>query len=88
MDVLVGEDGKEYILEVNSSSIGFPARHAAEDCSYIVDLCLEKIQKVFKIEIPLNPIIKENESKTNEKSDKKEKKDKKDKKIKKMKSTK
>lgn len=83
MDVLVGEDGKEYILEVNSSSIGFPARHADEDCSHIVDLCLEKIQKVFNIEIPIN--TQNSESKNKEKS---EKKDKKEKKLKKNKSTK
>lgn len=30
MDVLVDDQDKEFILEVNSSSIGFPARHAPE----------------------------------------------------------
>jgi len=41
MDLLVTDD-KEYILELNSSSIGLPQRHAEEDTGYIRELVFEK----------------------------------------------
>jgi hypothetical protein len=43
MDLLVAEDGKEYILEVNSSSIGLSPRHFDEDMGYIREFVLEKV---------------------------------------------
>jgi len=46
MDLLVTDD-KEYILELNSSSIGFPQRHAEEDTGYIRDLVFEKMNKLW-----------------------------------------
>jgi len=47
MDLLVDEDGKEYILELNSSSIGLPQRHSEEDTGYIRDLVVEKMNMIF-----------------------------------------
>jgi ribosomal protein S6--L-glutamate ligase len=46
MDI-IGNDKCEYVLEINSSSIGFPPRHRAEDTGYIVELLLQKMNQLF-----------------------------------------
>ena len=34
-EIFINEEGREYILELNSSAIGLNGRHAAEDAQYI-----------------------------------------------------
>ncbi len=43
LDLLVDADGREFVLECNSSSIGFPERHRAQDVGHIVELLEEKV---------------------------------------------
>jgi synapsin len=45
MDLLVAEDGREFILELNSSAIGLNGRHHAEDAQHIRELTLERMRK-------------------------------------------
>lgn len=39
-------DGKEYIIELNDSAIGFNARHEEEDLQHIRDLVLLRMMQV------------------------------------------
>lgn len=48
MDLLVSSDGREYLLELNSSSIGFPPRHREEDCTHICEVVLAQAAEVAK----------------------------------------
>jgi hypothetical protein len=43
IDLLVDEEGNEFLLEVNSSSVGFAVRHRAEDVGHIVELLLQAV---------------------------------------------
>ena len=47
MDLITDVSGKEFILELNSSSIGFPERHRKEDLGHIKDLVTLKMNQVF-----------------------------------------
>jgi cytochrome c oxidase assembly protein subunit 17 len=47
MDLISDDKGNEFILELNSSSIGLPARHANEDTRYICDVVLEKLNEIY-----------------------------------------
>lgn len=42
MDIIFDGE-KEYILEINSSSIGFPERHRKEDMSHVGELIVTKV---------------------------------------------
>ncbi len=46
MDILQAANGKEYVLELNSSSIGLSAAHRSEDVSHIVEVVLQRLQTV------------------------------------------
>jgi hypothetical protein len=48
LDLLVNAEGREYVLECNSSSIGFPERHRTEDVGHIVELLNGKIANAAK----------------------------------------
>jgi hypothetical protein len=48
LDLLVDAEGREFVLECNSSSIGFPERHRTEDVGHIVELLNGKIVNVAK----------------------------------------
>jgi len=57
MDLLITVDNKEYILEVNSSSIGFPSRHAREDCGHICELLISTMSETFCAQSSTKPRI-------------------------------
>lgn len=44
LDILQAADGKEYVLEVNSSSIGLSAAHRAEDVAHIVEVVVRRLE--------------------------------------------
>eukprot|EP01088_Endostelium_zonatum_P003480 TRINITY_DN14695_c0_g1_i1.p1 TRINITY_DN14695_c0_g1~~TRINITY_DN14695_c0_g1_i1.p1 ORF type:complete len:366 (-),score=87.73 TRINITY_DN14695_c0_g1_i1:20-1117(-) len=58
MDLIADAQGKEYILELNSSSIGFPERHRKEDVGAIKDLMLQKMNQLYS-KAPKKPEEKE-----------------------------
>jgi len=47
VDAIHAPDGKEYILEVNDTSIGLSPDHEEEDNGYIRDLVMEKFRKIY-----------------------------------------
>lgn len=85
MDLIVDENGKEYILELNSSSIGLPVRHAEEDTEHICNVVIQKLNAMFcggsTVEKKL--LIENVETTTTKKKEKHEETEKKDKKKKK-----
>lgn len=46
MDVLQDKEGKEFILECNSSAIGLNGKHQAEDDVHIRDLVLMRMSDI------------------------------------------
>lgn len=48
LDLLVDKEGREYVLECNSSSIGFPPRHRDEDLGHIVEVLNVRIAQVAR----------------------------------------
>ncbi len=46
LDLLQASDGREYVLEVNSSSIGLTPRHQQEDLQHIVEVVCARLAGV------------------------------------------
>jgi hypothetical protein len=42
------KDGTDVILEVNDTAMGLMYEHIEEDCGYILDLTIEKMDQHFK----------------------------------------
>ncbi len=58
MDVIRSKrDGKEYILEINPSSIGLMPHHAKEDAERIRELVLQRMEETFtaRERVPSSP---------------------------------
>lgn len=51
VDVIHTTDNKEYILEVNDSSIGLSPTYEKEDMGYMRDLVVEKMNQIFQIQL-------------------------------------
>uniref|UniRef100_A0A6B2L4A2 ATP-grasp domain-containing protein n=1 Tax=Arcella intermedia TaxID=1963864 RepID=A0A6B2L4A2_9EUKA len=73
MDVLrVEPEGKEFILELNSSAIGLNGRHAKEDATFIRDLVLRRMEEALILKKGLPPKVIKEEEKKKKKIEKKE----------------
>ncbi|KAL9644488.1 hypothetical protein ABK040_009353 [Willaertia magna] len=48
VDALCDKNGKEYIIELNDSAIGFTTGFWVEDTRNVVELAIEKIKKIYK----------------------------------------
>ena len=48
LDLLVDKNGREFILEVNGSSIGFSVHHREEDIGHIVEVVAERLSEVAR----------------------------------------
>jgi len=48
VDAIHTKDGKEYILEMNDTSIGLGPDKEEEDMGYIRDLVIEKMKKIYE----------------------------------------
>lgn len=49
LDLLVSAEGDEYVLECNSSSIGFPERHRAQDVQHVAEVVGEHVAKLREL---------------------------------------
>lgn len=47
IDALHGKDGKDYIIELNGSAIGFLPKNWMEDTIHVKELVLQKLSSLF-----------------------------------------
>ena len=47
LDIIGDDKENEYVLEINSSSIGFPQRHREEDVGHICELVISRLESLF-----------------------------------------